>query len=116
MNPNDFSNSTAGRLVAIREGGVETWAFVPAALPRQQALSARAIKLLGLAENALGRLQGSVGRMVNPFLIARPLLRREAILSSRMEGTLTTAARLVSLEAQPTVPGDPETQEVANYL
>jgi hypothetical protein len=39
------------------------------------------------------------GAWVNPYLIARPLLGREAILSSRMEGTRTTAARLVSLEA-----------------
>jgi Fic family protein len=56
-----------------------------------------------------------VGRMVNPYLIARPLLRREALLSSRMEGTKTTAAKLVTLEAQQ---GDTDsaTQEVANCV
>jgi Fic family protein len=54
--------------------------------------------------------------MLNPYLIARPLLRREAILSSRMEGTKTTAAKLVSVEAQEVESPDAETQEVANYL
>jgi Fic family protein len=116
MDPRNFTDSAAGELVPIAEGGVRGWAFVPAPLPREQHLSLRAVNLLGQAENALGRLQGSVGRMVNPYLIARPLLRREAILSSRMEGTRTTAARLVSLEADAVATTDPETREVANYV
>lgn len=116
MDPSNFTDSAAGELVPIVEGGVRALAFVPAPLPREQHLSPRAVNLLGQAENALGRLQGSVGRMVNPYLIARPLLRREAILSSRMEGTRTTAARLVSLEADAVTTTDPETREVANYV
>jgi len=116
MDPINFTESAAGELVPILDGGVRGWAFVPAPLPRSQLLSPRAVNLLGQAENALGRLQGSVGRMVNPYLIARPLLRREAILSSRMEGTRTTAARLVSLEADAVSTTDPETREVANYV
>jgi Fic family protein len=115
MDTHNFTDSAAGELVPIVEGGVRGWAFVPTPLPRQQHLSPRAVNLLGQAENALGRLQGSVGRMVNPYLIARPLLRREAILSSRMEGTRTTAARLVSMEADAISTTDPETREVANY-
>lgn len=116
MDPRDFTSLSAGELVPILEGGVRSWAFVPTPLPRSQHLSPRAVNLLGRAENALGRLQGSVGRTVNPYLIARPLLRREAILSSRMEGTRTTAARLVSLEAEAVTTSDPETREVANYV
>jgi Fic family protein len=54
--------------------------------------------------------------MVNPHLIARPLLRREAILSSRMEGTKTTAAKLVSVEAHQVESPDLQTREVANYV
>lgn len=116
MDPRHFTDSVAGALVTILEDGVQGWAFVPALLRREQHLGPRAVNLLGQAENALGRLQGSVGRMVNPYLIARPLLRREAILSSRMEGTRTTAARLVSLEAEAVTTTDPETREVANYV
>lgn len=116
MNPNDFNDSCPGELVPIQEGGVSAWAYVPHPLPSDVPLSARTINQLGVAENALGRLQGSVGRMLNPYLVARPLLRREAILSSRMEGTNTTAARLVSAEAGASPASDVETREVANYL
>lgn len=116
MDPREFVEGAGGELTPIVEGGASTWAFVPHPLPREVPLQASAILLLSRAENALGRLQGSVGRMVNPYLIARPLLRREAILSSRMEGTRTTAARLVSVEAHPEGAPDPETQEVANYV
>jgi Fic family protein len=115
MRATEFDMSAPGRLVPIPEGSAGTLAYVPATLPRQLSLSAATITLLGRAENALGRLQGSVGRMVNPYLIARPLLRREAILSSRMEGTKTTAAKLVTLEAQQGNP-DAATQEVANCI
>ncbi len=116
MNHNDFNDSSPGELVPILEGGVSTWAYVPHPLPPEQPLNGRAIGQLGLAENALGRLQGSVGRMLNPYLVARPLLRREAILSSRMEGTKTTAARLISAEAGASPAPDVETREVVNYL
>jgi Fic family protein len=115
MHATEFDGSAPGKLVPIPEGPAGTLAFVPAALPRQITLAAPTIALLGRAENALGRLQGSVGRMVNPYLIARPLLRREAILSSRMEGTKTTAAKLVTVEAQQGSP-DAATREVANCV
>jgi Fic family protein len=113
MDPADFLPSAPGKLAPIPEGGT---AFIPDPLPRQVQLTSRTITALARAENALGRLQGSIGRMVNPYLIARPLLRREAILSSRMEGTRTTAAKLVSAEAHQTDTPDVETQEVANYV
>lgn len=113
MDPADFLPSAPGKLARIPEGG---FAFIPAPVPRQVSLQPRTISALSRAENALGRLQGSVGRMVNPYLIARPLLRREAILSSRMEGTRTTAAKLVSLEAHQVDAPDVQTQEVANYV
>lgn len=116
MDPTEFTADAAGELSPIAEAGSSTWAFVPRALPADVPLRNSTVQLLVRAENALGKLQGSVGRMVNPYLIARPLLRREAILSSRMEGTRTTAARLVSVEAYPEGDPDPETHEVANYL
>src|SRR4051812_8996047 len=113
MDPAAFLPSAPGKLAPISGGGR---AFVPDPVPREVPLTARTIIALGMAENALGRLQGSVGRMVNPYLIARPLLRREAILSSRMEGTRTTAAKLVSVEAHQVDSPDLQTQEVANYV
>lgn len=84
-----------GRLVPT----AGTVAFVPGPLPDDLALDAGATRLLSDAEHAIGRLVGTTARMVNPYLIASPLLHREAILSSRIEGTITSAEELVMVEA-----------------
>ena len=79
--------------------------------------------MLGRAERALGHLTGTLraaGKQVSKDLIITPLLRREAISSSRIEGTNTTPEQLVllELEARDTEPSRDlsDTQEVLNYL
>src|SRR5437762_1608210 len=96
MNPNDFAEGYPGRLVPTDEGAL---AFVPSPIPRRVDLQPQVLRLLSAADDAVGRLAGIIGRLVNPYLVAFPLLRREAILSSRIEGTLTTAEDLVLMEA-----------------
>lgn len=98
-----------------------TVAFVPDAMPPELHLGTGTVRLLEDAVYALGLLNGSAGRLVNPYLVGQPLLRREAILSSRIEGTFTTPEQLVLLEAG--VPADDEdehvtadTREVLNYV
>lgn len=96
-------------------------AFVPEPMPLDVALGTSDVRLLSEADYALGRLAGAAGRLVNPYLIGQPLLRREAILSSRIEGTFTTPEQLVLLEAGAAPAGqDPrslaDTREVLNYV
>lgn len=96
-------------------------AFVPDPMPVELDLGQLEIRLLSEADYALGRLAGSAGRLVNPYLIGQPLLRREAILSSRIEGTFTTPEQLVLLEAGvPPASQDAraaaDTREVLNYV
>jgi len=92
---------------------------VPAPLPRSIPLVGSTLHLLGWAEHALGELTGVTARLVNPFLLGSPLLRREAILSSRMEGTYATAEQLAMFEAG-SPPADErqqsDTREVLNYV
>ncbi len=71
------------------------------------------------AEYAIGQLQGSGGegygkRFFNPKLLISPLATKEAILSSRLEGTISTVSDLYKYEAgiSPEYSG---TAEVANY-
>lgn len=116
MRSEDFTAEAPGRLVPT-SGGVR--AFVPAPLPTDVALSSRAVRLLARAENALGRLQGTAAREFNPYLIGSPLLHREAILSSRIEGTVTTPEQLVLLQTDAevaTARPDEDTREVFNYI
>lgn len=107
-----------GRLVPAAGGAI---AFVPNPMPAAVTLGPAAVRLLSEADYALGRLAGSAGRLVNPYLIGQPLLRREAILSSRIEGTFTTPEQLVLLEAGVPAPGQDarvtaDTLEVLNYV
>ena len=53
----------------------------------------------------------------NPHLLIGPFLRREAVLSSRIEGTIATAEELLLFEALPAKePPRDEIREVANYV
>jgi Fic family protein len=65
----------------------------------------------------LGQLAGVGRRLPNPHLLIRPFIRREAVLSSRIEGTVTRLDQLFLFEAQPDEilhPADAE--EVRNYV
>jgi Fic family protein len=116
MRTEDFATTSPGVLVPTIEGAL---AFVPHALPRHLDLDWETFRLLAGAENSLGRLEGLAGKLVNPFLVSSPLLHREALISSRMEGTVTTPEELVVLEAAG-IPTDKrnglETREVLNYV
>jgi Fic family protein len=113
VQPADFTQDSPGTLTTTESGA---WAFVPQPLPEGVELDDAAVQLLGAAEYALGRLDGSVGRLIDPLLVGRPLLRREAILSSRIEGTYTTPRQLALLEAAgDDIEDDGDTREVLNY-
>ncbi|HKZ53049.1 MAG TPA: Fic/DOC family N-terminal domain-containing protein, partial [Candidatus Acidoferrales bacterium] len=114
MTPEDFSDDSPGKLIRATEG---YWAFVPDPLPPTLDLDSKTTLLLAEAHEALGTLAG-VGRMLpNPHLLIGPFLRREAVLSSRIEGTVTTTEELLLFEAIPSrEPERPDTREVANYV
>jgi Fic family protein len=80
-------------------------------------LDFRLVRTLSQADQALGELAG-VGRMLpNPHLLIRPFVRREAVLSSRIEGTITRLDQLFLFEAEPEQVSYPDdVAEVANYV
>lgn len=90
-------------------------AFFPAPLPRQLDLSASTVRLLTDAESALGRLAG-VGQLVpNPHLLMQPYLLREALASTRIEGTEASMTDLYEFGASGGTPS-PDVEEVLNYI
>jgi Fic family protein len=71
--------------------------------------------LLGEAEAALGRLDG-VGRLLpNPYLLIRPYLLREAIASTRIEGTQASMADVYEVDAGARAM-NPDVEEVLGYV
>jgi Fic family protein len=114
MRPDDFTANAPGRLVTAPEGHL---AYVPDPLPPDIDLKPGTVNLLADAERALGELKGVGQRLPNPHLLINPFLRREAVLSSRIEGTTAGLQQLLLFETAPSGErDDSDVREVANYV
>ncbi len=102
------------RHVVRADGGY--WAFVPPPLPPDMPLDLALVRQLSAADRALGLLAGAARTLPNPRLLARALLRREAVRSSRIEGTQASLSELVLFEADGGRGATEDVQEVFNYL
>ncbi len=92
-------------------------AFVPNPLPPDLNWSPRIVRALSDADRLIGRLAGEGARLPNPHLLMRPFVRREAVLSSRIEGTQATLGELLAAEAGAAVDRSPDDlREVGNYV
>jgi Fic family protein len=109
-----FTPEAWGALTVTIEGNP---AFIPRAVPRDLVLTPEAVGLLDQASHRLGILAGIGRRLPNPQLLIGPYLRREAVLSSRIEGTQTTLSDVYAAEAeQLRLVASADVQEVVNYL
>ena len=70
-------------------------AFVPAPLPPALEWTPRLVRVLSEADRLIGRLAGEGGRLPNPHVLMRPFVRREAVLSSKIEGTQASQPRTI---------------------
>lgn len=115
MRPDDFTPARRSRLIDIQES---VQAFVPPPLPGAIELSPTTLLSLSRADRAIGALDGAGSWMPNPFLLIQPFIRREAVLSSRIEGTQASLTDLAAFEAAaPASRGLPsDVVEVANYV
>lgn len=91
-------------------------AYFPPPTPRRLDLQAADIALLSRADRALGELSGVGRRLRSPRMLIRPYLRREAVLSSRIEGTQSSLSDLLLFEAAGNVSHPEDAQEVLNYV
>lgn len=86
MDPTRFRNASE-RLKRGRLGDAEYTYFVPPAIPRRLSYSDELACALSVADSTLGQLSGLGRNLPNPNLLITPYLRREAVLSSKIEGT-----------------------------
>src|SRR5713226_1369081 len=92
-------------------------AFLPAPLRPALDWTPRLMRVLSEADRLIGRLAGEGGRLPNPHILIRPFVRREAVLSSKIEGTQATLGELLAAEAGAAVERSPEDlREVGNYV
>lgn len=110
------SEQRAGRFVAQPQG---YRAFIPADLPPQPqiVLDDELLTLLSAADRALGRLDGISESVPNPNLFVFMYVRREAVLSSQIEGTQASLIDLLQFEVERATARTPDdVAEVSNYV
>jgi len=114
MNPEEFRNSPSGKVIRTPQ---EYWAFVPNPLPPSFEYDPETVRLLSDADRGLGNLAGMGQLLPNPHLLIAPYIRREAVMSSRIEGTQTSLSDLLYFEAaEEEPPRSPDVREVQNYV
>ena len=108
------SDRVSGRWITTLEG---YRAFHPNPLPPPLNWTPALATALADASMLVGRLAGEGRRLPNPHVLIRPFIRREAVLSSRIEGTQATLGELLAAEAGAWVDRSPDDlREVGNYV
>jgi Fic family protein len=110
----DIVRSPSGRIVKTLTG---YQAFIPNPLPPKFEWNSTLVTTLSRADHVLGMLSREGIRLPNPHLLMRPFVMREAVLSSKIEGTQATLGEILAQEAGVHVDRDPDDmQEVHNYV
>lgn len=112
MNKQEFIDSPSGTIIATIKNQS---AFIPNPLPPVIDYPS-IINLQEKAAIAIGELNKAGNQLENPYLVIRPLQRQEALMSSSMEGTYTTASALVLADADEDKYVDAAALEVRNYI
>ena len=116
MNPKDFRSPSAGKVIQTSQGYA---AFIPAPLPPTLVYDEDLVLTLSRADAALSELSGLGRHLPNPHLLIAPYVRREAVLSSRIEGTKASLSDLLLDEMKGTASApreDDDVREVRNYV
>lgn len=118
MDINNFKNSTAGKAIKTDRG---YWAYLPNPLPPAITYNKELINLLSKADRILGNLSGIGTQLPNPDLLITPYVKREAVLSSKIEGTQASLSDLFYFEAAGKEEREKEVKttdilEVVNYV
>jgi Fic family protein len=115
----NMHRDAAGAYISSVAGGETVRAFVPAPLPPTPPLDLGGTRqtLLERATLALGRLDSISLLLPDPQLFLYAYVRREAVLSSQIEGTQSSLSDLLlfELDEVPGVPFD-DVVEVSNYI
>lgn len=115
MKPNEFHNPKVGKAIRTQTG---YWTFIPAPLPPEIEWTTPLILALSDADRELSKLTTLAGNFPFPRLLAQPFMRREAVLSSRIEGTRASLVDLYNYESAQLSFLEPtdDVREVHNYV
>lgn len=110
----DIIKSPSGQVLKSPRGYT---AFVPKPLPPEFIWNNQIVTALSRADFLLGKLAREGNKIPNPHLLIRPFITREAVLSSKIEGTQATIGEILASNAGISVKRNPDDlQEVQNYI
>lgn len=93
--------------------------YIPDMLPLQKLDWFRFVNLIGTSNAELARYDGILQGIINPQIFLSPLTTKEAVLSSRIEGTQATLEEVLEFEASQktdiTTEREKDIQEIINY-
>ena len=116
MKSKEYSGRS-GRYIKQSEGYT---AFIPEPLPPQNPeleINEELQACLSRADRSLGRLDGSIQTLPDPDLFVFMYVRKEAVLSSQIEGTQSSLSHVLKREAEVLDPDTPhDVNEVINYV
>lgn len=117
VDPKNFMDSEFGRAERAPGDKWAFWHYRPAPIPRSVPLEPDTVLALSDADAALGHLQGLSALISDPELLIGPYLTREAVASSRIEGTQASLSDVMQAEAGEDAPAESEdVLEVTRYL
>ncbi len=119
MHPSEPQPTTSLRAGRYVKQPTEYRAFIPKPLPPDPPIEIgwNLQVLLSKADRALGRLDGSIQTLPNPDLFVFMYVRKEAVLSSQIEGTQSSLQDVLEAEAKILSPNRPrDVDEIVNYV
>jgi Fic family protein len=118
MDPTNFQAPTFGEAVRRPGDRWAFWSFSPAPIPRGLPLDSATVLALSEADAALGHLQGLGHLIADPKLLIGPYVTREALASSRIEGTQASLAEVLQAGAEidSVEPTSDDVAEVGAYV
>lgn len=110
----DIKNSPSGKVITALAGYK---AYIPNRLPPDFEWTTSLVNSLSRADHALGMLAREGSRLLNPHLLMRPFIVREAVLSSKIEGIQATLGDILANDAGIAIGRNADDlQEVQNYI
>jgi Fic family protein len=117
MTQRDYTNviqPAAGQIIKLPQGYS---AFIPHDLPPKFEWDLTLVNSLSRADHLLGKLAREGSKLPSPHVLMRPFITREAVLSSRIEGTQATIGEILAADSGAPVKQHPaDLQEVQNYI
>jgi len=112
----NYKNAFGKVVQADGEKGDQYNFFIPSPLPPKIEFDEELVLILSKAEEKLGKLSGIGLTLPSPNLLIIPYLRKEAIMSTRIEGTRISMQEVLLSEAKEKEEKTKDAQEVINYI